>query len=51
VTLNGRLIDDSTELVVAVRSNAPGDEVTIEYERNGRRSQQNLILGATPGNG
>ncbi|MBI1350422.1 MAG: PDZ domain-containing protein [Actinomycetales bacterium] len=45
VSLGGRTIDDATELVVAVRSYAPGDEVSITYERNGQERKTALVLG------
>jgi len=38
---------DATELVVAIRSYAPGDEVTLTLVRNGREEQVTLTLGAT----
>jgi len=38
---------DATELVVAIRSYAPGDEVTLTFLRNGRKEQVTLTLGAT----
>ena len=43
--LKGRLIDDSTELVVAIRSFAPGDVVELEILRDGKRSTIDLTLG------
>ncbi|MFM8515795.1 MAG: S1C family serine protease [Actinomycetota bacterium] len=38
---------DATELVVAIRSYAPGDDVTLTFVRNGREEQVTLTLGAT----
>ena len=43
--LQGRVIDDSTELVVAIRSFAPGDVVELEILRDGKRSMLDLTLG------
>jgi putative serine protease PepD len=45
VVLGGRDIDDATELVVAVRSYAPGDKVDLTYERNGQERTATLVLG------
>jgi putative serine protease PepD len=47
VEFQGRAIEDSTELVVAIRTFAPGEEVTIGYERGGQRREATLILGAS----
>lgn len=43
--IDGRQIDDSTELVVAIRSFAPGDVVKLEIERDGRPLKLDLTLG------
>lgn len=43
--VNGRNIDDAVELVVEVRNHAPGDELTITYERDGATSEATLTLG------
>jgi putative serine protease PepD len=43
--LDGRQIHDGTELVVAVRSHAPGDKVVVSYTRNGKALTTTLILG------
>ena len=45
LTLDGRQIDDSTELVVAIRSHAPGDPVKVGLERDGRRIDLTIVLG------
>jgi putative serine protease PepD len=45
VTVNGRSIDDATELVVAIRSYAPGDTVKVGYTRNGQQRSAALVLG------
>lgn len=44
-SVNGRTIEDGTELVVAVRAYAPGDTITIAYERNGRAGEAKVVLG------
>jgi putative serine protease PepD len=45
VTVNGRAINDATELVVEIRNHAPGDKIEIEYTRNGQDSSATLALG------
>lgn len=45
-----RLINDATELVVAVRSYAPGDEVEVVFERDGKGRTIKITLGALPNN-
>lgn len=44
--INGRTTLDATELVVAVRSYAPGDVVEVAYDRNGREASASVTLGA-----
>ena len=46
VGVDGRVIDDSTELVVAIRSHNPGEKVEIDYLRDGQRSTALVTLGA-----
>jgi len=43
--VNGRAIDDATELVVTVRSYAPGETIKVDYERNGQERSADLVLG------
>lgn len=45
-SLAGRLIDDSTELVVAIRTFAPGDQVEVEIERGGGSVTATITLGS-----
>jgi len=45
--LNGRQVADSTELVVAIRSYAPGEKVEISLLRNGQSQTVALVLGAS----
>ena len=44
--LAGRLIDDSTELVVAIRTFAPGDQVEVEIDRGGGTVTALITLGS-----
>ncbi len=46
-SLNGRQVADSTELVVAIRSYAPGESVQVAIERNGRGQNVTLVLGSS----
>ena len=45
VRIDERSINDATELVVAIRSYAPGDEIEIGYERDGQERTTTLVLG------
>lgn len=44
---NGRQVADSTELVVAIRSYAPGEQIEITVNRNGQSSTIPLTLGSS----
>lgn len=44
---NGRQVADSTELVVAIRSYAPGEQIEITVKRNGQSSTIPLTLGSS----
>ena len=44
---NGRQVADSTELVVVIRSYAPGEEIEITLTRNGQSSTVSLALGSS----
>jgi len=46
-SIQGRETSDSTELVVAIRSYAPGDTVRLEFSRSGRTQAVDLLLGAS----
>ncbi len=48
ISLDGRSVADSTELVVAIRSHSPGDVVDVEYVRGGRTERAAVTLGALP---
>lgn len=43
--VDSRPIADATELVVAIRSYAPGDTIVVTFERDGRTQQADLVLG------
>lgn len=45
LSVDGRDIADSTELVVAIRSYAPGDTITVDLERNGQPVSIDIVLG------
>ncbi len=44
--LNGTLVVDATDLIVDVRSLAPGEEVTLTVQRDGTEREVTLVLGA-----
>ncbi|WP_433230284.1 S1C family serine protease [Actinomadura formosensis] len=44
--VNDKPIEDATDLIAQIRSRAPGDRVTITYERNGKESTAQVTLGA-----
>jgi putative serine protease PepD len=45
--LNGRQIADSTELIIAIRSYVPGEQIEITVSRNGQTSTIALTLGSS----
>jgi len=45
IRVDDRSINDATELVVTVRSYAPGDSIVVGYERNGQDREATLVLG------
>jgi S1-C subfamily serine protease len=45
VRIDDRSINDATELVVAIRSYAPGDTIEIGYQRDGQDRTTTLVLG------
>lgn len=47
-SIGDRLINDATELVVAVRSYAPGDQIKVVFERGGKDSTVDVTLGKLP---
>jgi putative serine protease PepD len=44
VALDGQSITTGAQLVDGIRSRAPGDQVTVEYERNGRKREADVTL-------
>ncbi|MEK9809628.1 MAG: PDZ domain-containing protein, partial [Candidatus Nanopelagicales bacterium] len=44
--LNGNMVMDATDLIVDVRSLAPGDTVVVTVERNGQERDIELVLGS-----
>ncbi|CNE22912.1 serine protease PepD [Mycobacterium tuberculosis] len=44
--IDGRPIEDATDLIAQIRSRAPGDRITVTYERDGKESSVQLTLGA-----
>ena len=48
--LDGEKIDNADELIVAIRSHAPGDKVEITFTRNGKSLKTSAILVAAPEN-
>jgi putative serine protease PepD len=45
VAVDGSPVEDSTELGALLRTKAPGDIVTISYERDGRKAHLDIALG------
>ena len=45
-SLGGRLIEDATELVVAIRTYAPGDKVDVKIDRGGGSVSATITLGS-----
>ena len=50
VKLGDRVINDSTELVVAIREYAPGDPVVLEFRRGGVTREVTITLGTAESN-
>ena len=44
VALDGQSITTGSQLVDSIRSHAPGDKVTVEYERSGRKHEADITL-------
>ncbi len=47
-SIGDRLINDATELVVAIRSYAPGDRIKVRFERGGKDTTVEVTLGKLP---
>ena len=48
MSIGDRLINDATELVVAIRSYAPGDRIKVRFEREGKDTTVEVTLGKMP---
>ena len=44
VAFDGRSIGSAIDLVAAVTTRAPGDEIDITVDRDGRRTEVNVVL-------
>ena len=51
VSINGRAVADSTELVVAIRSYAPGDTVTVAVKDGSGTRDVRVTLGSDSSSG
>ncbi|MFN8146214.1 MAG: trypsin-like peptidase domain-containing protein [Candidatus Nanopelagicales bacterium] len=51
VAIDGRKVSDSTELIVAIRSHAPGDTVTVEVKDGGGTRDVQVTLAADSSTG
>ncbi len=49
VNLDGEPVEGSAELIVAIRSRAPGDTIELRVRRNGSEQSVRVTLGATQG--
>jgi putative serine protease PepD len=49
LALDGKAVDGSAELIVAIRSKSPGDTVTLTVRRDGSERTYEVTLGATEG--
>ncbi len=49
VTVDGRPVADGLELIVAIRSRAPGDTISVQYVRDGDRGSADIVLGQQRG--
>ena len=45
--VDGTVVADGTQLIVTIRSNAPGDTVTLTVERNGQTTDIPVVLAAS----
>jgi putative serine protease PepD len=49
LALDGKTVQGSSELIVAIRSKQPGDTVTLTVRRDGSEHQVEVTLGAHEG--
>jgi putative serine protease PepD len=47
-SVDGKDITSSTDLVAAIRSRAPGAQITLGYQRDGSSHQVHVTLGTSP---
>ncbi|QDY77760.1 S1C family serine protease [Streptomyces qinzhouensis] len=46
---NGKPIDSGPTLISEIWNHKPGDKITLTYERDGKKSKANLVLGSRTG--
>jgi putative serine protease PepD len=46
--VGGQPVEDSRELIVTIRSKAPGDKVTLKFSRDGQEKNTAVTVGAAP---
>ncbi|HEY9523248.1 MAG TPA: trypsin-like peptidase domain-containing protein, partial [Thermopolyspora sp.] len=46
--VNGKPVDGADELIVTIRSKAPGEKVEIQYERGGKEHTVEVTVGSAP---
>ncbi|HEX7188973.1 MAG TPA: PDZ domain-containing protein, partial [Actinomycetes bacterium] len=49
LAIDGEPVDDSSELIVAIRSRQPGETVRLTVQRGGEERDYTVTLGATEG--
>ncbi len=47
--IDGKQVEESSELIVAIRAKRPGDTVTLTVERNGKEEKVRVTLGESAG--
>jgi putative serine protease PepD len=48
VAVNGQKVTTADELIVAIRSHVPGQQVTLTYDRGGHDTTVTVVLGSAP---
>lgn len=46
-SINGEEVETSSDLILSLEKYNPGDEIEVDYEREGKRVQKKLILGSS----
>ncbi|MFJ2028944.1 S1C family serine protease [Streptosporangium sp. NPDC087985] len=46
--INGTVVQDSTELIALIRNKAPGEKLTIKFQRGGQEQTATVTVGAAP---